>query len=286
MKKILLFTALFPLSFFGQILNGGMENHTYTSVDTLPSEWSVDSDWSTIVGQSTDAHSGNYSFAINTWYHYSPGRMVNGDAAGLSLLDDWIYAGTPINYTPQQMQGWYKYTDTVANDSAIVKVALKKWNTALNKIDTFALGEKKLPFAGSWTPFYVDIQPMLTCTCAPDSIVIFFMTYDYYSGIQSICQNSICRFLYIDDLTLTGVSSLNEKTSISQIKCWSSEKNIYFKNHSETEMEAEFYSSEGRLIFKKRIDENASTWNVSEYDAGVYFVRLPLDGKTFKVVIQ
>lgn len=278
MKRSLFILLLFPALSFSQLLNGGMENYAFGS-DTIPQDWSVDSYWSTRVGQSTDAHGGNFSFAINTWYNYSPGMMVNGTAPSPSLLFDWVLAGTPISYKPARLSGFYKYTDTVPGDSAIVKVLLKKWNASLNKIDSLAFGTKKLSFAGSWTQFDLDIND-LAPGINPDSLVIFFMTFDYLAGIQGPCNASDCRFLYLDDLSLEGVLSAAETEPGDPIRFTYADNEISITNLSGSKFTIEVFSPDGKRVVQQEFSSGQAKISLDGFSNGIYFVRCT--GKTQK----
>ncbi|MBC7865196.1 MAG: T9SS type A sorting domain-containing protein [Bacteroidia bacterium] len=285
MKKllhILFCAAAFSFTTNAQMLNGGMENYDFLPADTVPSGWNMDSYWSTKTGQSSDAHGGNYSFVINTWYGYSPGMMVNGDASNFTLLFDWVKAGTPITYKPAQLQGWYKYIDTVANDSAIVKVLLKKWNSSQNKIDSVAYAEKKLPFANTWTQFNVDINELMPGV-NPDSLVVYFMTFDYLAGTQFPCQNMECRYLYIDDLSLNGLLSVNENLSLPEDLSfvYTEDRIILTKKDYNTSV-AQVFSLDGKMMVSSQIKNGRTEISTHEFSAGIYFVTC--NGKSFKLV--
>lgn len=273
MKKIILVCLLLTGFAEAQLLNGGMENYTFTSTDTVPQDWSVNINFSTQVGKTTDANSGNFSFVINTWYNYSPGIMVNGYLpSSWNWFDEWVRAGTPVSGKPSRLSGFYKYVDTVANDSAIVKVLLKKWNSGQNKIDSVALGEKKLPFAQGWTAFDVDLAD-LAPGVSPDSLVVFFMSYDYLAGTQPICMNSFCRFLYIDDLSLSGLLGVNEAVPAGTISFLQSENEIVLTKSDQQKAVAEIFSCDGKLVGKKEIYPGTNRIDLSLLQRGIYLVR-------------
>jgi hypothetical protein len=285
MKLHLLAFFVFPILGFSQLLNGGMENYTLTPSDTVPTDWTADTYWSTAVGKSTDAHSGNYSFAINTWYSYSPGRFVNGDGSSLSLLFDWMYAGTPSTTKYSQLSGWYKYIDTVYNDSAIVKVLLKKWNTAQNKIDSVALGEAKLPFADVWTNFTVNIND-LAPGVSPDSVVVFFMSFDYLKGTQPICQSNLCRYLYLDDLSLTGTLSVADNKKQSELKCWNFQRELFVTSSLNEKQSAQLFCAEGKFIRALTIQPGKNVIDLNNIEAGFYFLRIENASSNFKFCVE
>jgi hypothetical protein len=282
MRKIILLLCVLPLVCAAQLPNGGMESFTLTANnDTVPADWNTESDWSTVIGQNTNAFAGNYSFAINTWYHYSPGMMLNGyPSDGFSnFLTNWILAGTPISYKPAQLHGYYMYTDTVWGDSAVVKVLLKKWNSAAGKIDSVAMGIKKLPAASSWTPFSVDITDMVP-GINPDSIVVLFMTFDYLAGTQPVCNDPICRFLYIDELSLSGTLGMQQYDQYSFFEFLMSDNVLSVQNKSSEEAILEIYSVEGKVVRRGKIIQGGNKIPVSDIAGGVYFARIKGQNKS------
>lgn len=287
MKKLYILLAslcLFIKNTNAQIPNSGFENYTFTTSDTLPVDWSADSYWSTQLGRSTSAHGGNYSFAINTWYHYSPGMLVNGIAPAFSMFYNWPQAGTPVSSKPARLKGFYMYTDTVNGDSAIAQVLLKKYNTTLHKIDTVAIGKTMLPYSASFTQFQVDLSDMQPGV-QPDSIVVFFMTYDYLAGTQPICVNPICRYLWIDDLSLEGALNVGEIKKEEPELIFSAEQNILHVISKKSKQETiDIFAADGKKVFNATVSPGQNTIDISALAKGVYFARLATGGKAIKWV--
>lgn len=262
----------FPFFISAQLFNGGMENYVFTTTDTLPDGWTVDSGWSTVIGKSSNAYSGNYSFAINTWYSYAPGILMNGMLpSSSSIFFDWIKAGMPTSGKSAQLKGFYMYTDTVWGDSAVVKVALKKWNQSLSKPDTVAFGIKKLPFASAWTQFTVDLTDLMP-GINPDSVVVYFMTYDYLAGTQPICAGNECRYLYIDELSLEGTLGVKEEVSAPMFSCVYAEKTLKVKNNIGKESVLQIFAADGKLVVSRNIAVGETELNMQQLETGLYFV--------------
>ncbi len=275
MKNFIASLLLLPVFALSQLPNGGMENYTFTPNDTVPTDWATESVWTTALGQNSNAFAGNYSFTINTWYHYSPGMMLNGfPSNGLSnFLSSWIYAGTPVSYKPAQLNGYYMYTDTVWGDSAVVQVLLKKWNTTMNKIDSVAYGIKKLRAASSWTPFTLnmnDLMPGIT----PDSIIVFFMTFDYPAGTQPICNDPLCRYLSIDELSLSGTLGIGAVTDGKSHKVIYSDNNLIINSESQEIELCRLFSVDGKLLKEFRIGYGTNAVPISDLENGIYLLNI------------
>lgn len=269
---IFIICICFALNTSSQIINGDMETFTITTNDTLPIGWKVDSPYSSVPGKTNNAQSGNFAFVINTWYSYAVAMMVNGNLAAGDFLSDWIKAGTPVTGKPTTVKGFYKYTNVVAGDSAIAKVILKKWNTLTHKPDTIAFGTSKLPPANSYTNFQVALTDY-SVGVQPDSIVIYFMSYDYLKGTQLPCADNTCRFLYIDNLSLTQPVGIKESKKDNSVSVYYANNELNIMNRESKTFTASIYSIDGKLIFQKEINEANSKINVSDLSKGVYIIK-------------
>ncbi|TND09454.1 MAG: hypothetical protein FD123_1260 [Bacteroidetes bacterium] len=209
MKKLLTiatFAASFSLGAQG-IWNPGFENWNTPQpymIDTLPQQWSSFSCGTTF--QTTDAIEGNYAVRIAGMFGcgISPGLIVNGSMPPWGNI---IQAGTPFTSKPASVSGFYKLTDAAPGDSAVATIILKKWNAALNRADTVAIGVLTLPPVASYTMFTVsinDLQPAVQ----PDSIIMAFESSKYY---LVDLNTMVLPSLYIDkikmpDAAATGIT--------------------------------------------------------------------------------
>jgi hypothetical protein len=272
MKKIIFYLFCLPLFSNAQLLNGGMETFTFTTNDTLPIGWTADSPYSTVPGKTSDAQNGNSAFIINTWYSYAVGMMVNGDLISSDFLFYWIKGGTPVIGKPVALKGFYKYTNVVSGDSAVAKVILKKWNSTLNKPDTIAFGISKLAPTNTYTNFEVAITDY-SIGVQPDSIVIYFMSYDYLKGTQLPCADNTCRFLYIDNLSLTNPVGIKENKKENEIFFYYSGNELSVINKEKKQITLDVYSIDGKLILQKEITEIENKIDCTELQNGIYFVK-------------
>lgn len=263
---------LLALSFTvnSQILNGDMEAYTFTAFDTVPTNWTVRSPYGSIVGQTSDAHSGNYAFAINTWYFYGYDMMVNGYLDQNDFLFNWIKGGTPVTGKPIGLKGFYKYTETLVTDSAMAKVILKKWNTTLNKADTIAFGEVRLPPTNTYTNFEIAIHDY-SVGVQPDSVVIYFVSHD--PNNFGIPPNNNARFLYIDDLSLLHPVGINETQKANSVSVYNSNNELNIINSDLKVFSVSVYSIDGKYILEKEITEKKTKINITDLYKGIYIIK-------------
>src|SRR5687767_15413671 len=88
-------------------------------------------------GTTTDAYTGTAAVYIWNWYYYAHGEITNGAASFSSG------GGTPINFSPVELTGFYKYIQgdvQSQDDSAAAIVSLTHYNTSLSKRDTVGYG--------------------------------------------------------------------------------------------------------------------------------------------------
>jgi hypothetical protein len=161
-------------------------------------------------GRVETAHSGRYAASVWNWYGEVAGYLISG-AAG-SNPDQLDHAGVPIDYRPSKLTGYYMYVpgETMkGNDSAIVYVLVKHFDSFSGRRDTIGYARKLLGPAATYTPFTVDIRDYPS-ELSTDSIVIAFV-----SSNNSICtsSNSMCCYFSVDDITLTTPSGVSYPAS-------------------------------------------------------------------------
>lgn len=273
MKIIILSICIFCSTFTkAQVINGGMETYTYTPYDTLPAHWAVKTYWGSLRGQTSDAHSGNYAFVINSWYYYGIDMLVNGNIENADMPGNWIKAGHEVTGKPDKLKGFYKYTETQVMDSAIAEVILKKWNTAKNRADTIAYGNSKLHPSESYIEFEVEIKDVIA-NVQPDSVVIKFTSHDP-NNIGTLPNNANSRYLYIDDLSLVQPLGVSENKKDKSISCFYSNNELNILNKDVKKFTLGIYSTDGKLLLSKEIQEAETKINVSYFTKSVYIIKI------------
>jgi hypothetical protein len=211
MTRLSILILLFNVrTYYCQIPNPGFETWVNASGFAMPAGWSGSGYG---LDSSSNAHSGNYAASIWTWYTYAPGYIVNGNDP---QSFDYVKSGTPINYKPSYLEGYYHFdsTNVYNKDSALVYIILKRYNTSTNTRDTVGLAYHKLPFNLSYQYFSVPITDKMP-GLAPDSIVVLISTQDRvvdFGDADNTCNNGVntCAYLYIDDLALSSPAAIRE----------------------------------------------------------------------------
>ena len=271
MKKIILTCFLMSAKLtFGQT-NGGFElwDTVYTnaySVELADSfgvpnplggivnSWTASSGYG--VSRTTDSYSGNYSLILHNWYTYAQETISYHNA---------------ISYTPQYLQGYYKYNTHGSNGLSQGKatVTLTSFNGTFN--DTIATGTYLFDSSDVFIPFQLNIG--LTSLIA-DSVSISIINADNSNS----CVNNICNLLYLDNLTLTNIP-LGIENSISNENVVS-----VFPNPSNSELNIQInstqvfkftlYNSLGEKIIDTILANRKTTIDLSAYSNDIYFYKL------------
>jgi len=263
------------------VINSGFENW-YSTIQGWedPNNW-ISSNSSALGGDSavyktSDSYSGNYAAKISTVTAGFTGQsfagiLVNGGINNdpISSIDDLIAAGTPISSTPSELLGFYKYTPIDIEDSAYVRVILKKYNPLTNQRDTIAWADEKLPAASSYTEFSISINE-LNPGVNPDSIVIIFFSKHPDKPFGGV--------LTIDDISLGYPTSTGEnESSVMEIKILPNptEGRFTVVRLAKEPLMVTIYSILGDLVLEMELKESTNQEiNLSAYPAGVYYIQV------------
>jgi hypothetical protein len=158
-------------------------------------------------GKAESPHRGDFAASVWNWYYYAKGYLRSGNVQN-SLPGILDIGGVPISYKPVKLSGYYRYVlgeNGGKNDSAVLRVMLRRYNAGAGRIDTIGYAAKRLGPAGAYTPFSLDI-PDYAPGVDPDSVVIEFMSSD--SGFCNVESNGNCCYLSVDDLYLVTASGV------------------------------------------------------------------------------
>jgi len=237
----------------------------------IVNSWTASSGYG--VSRTTDSYSGNYSLILHNWYTY---------------MQETISYHSAISYTPQYLQGYYKYNTLGSTGLSQGKatVILTRFNGTSN--DTIATGTYLFNSTNVFIPFLLNIG---VTSLIADSVSISIINADNSNS----CQNNICNLLYLDNLTLTnfplGIENLISNENVVSVfpNPFSTETTLktgeVFKNATLT-----VYDSFGQAV--KQIDNlsgqiiNLLRENLS---SGIYFIRLTEDNQiiaTGKLIIN
>ena len=255
-----------------KIVNPTFEAWT-SSGKPLPFAWEEPTGWKSInasteftfagVKRTTDAHSDSFACKIQSvnisggW----PSILCNGNPnysgeifSSPSL--DIISGGTPIDYKPKFLQGYYKFSNSPL-DSGYAVVILKKYNVTANKIDTVGIGHALFAESLSFNAFEIEIEDLMPST-TPDSIVIAF----YSSNPANPKAPDFTKTgLIVDDLKLVqtplSIPKVKVKTQLLSIYPNPSTgiiKITYSKILSQHPLQLNIYNSLGINVFHSIID--------------------------------
>jgi hypothetical protein len=281
---------------FGQINNGGFEvwdtvyNDSYSTIlsntfsvpnpySGIANNWININDWGNVnaggVSQTSDSHAGNYAVIIHNTYTY--------------ISNSINYHGA-INYSPQYLQGYYKYNTGSINGSGIdpvsqgsAEVILTRYNGISN--DTISTGTFTFDSTSTYIPFQVILSP--TSSIA-DSIIISITNSKYKTGFS--CYGEICHLLYLDDLTLssTPLAVQNISSDDLVISAYPNPTSDLINLKANTKLLGSIfniYDNTGRVMMSGKIASENTTVNLNNFSDGVYLFRVGEHLKqTFKII--
>ncbi|MBL7951239.1 MAG: hypothetical protein JNM62_05920 [Flavobacteriales bacterium] len=256
MRRIALIpaTALFSITLNAQLPNAGFESSVTVEEDIFPAEWSSPTEFG--FGSMTDAHSGNYSLGVWTWYWYAEGQATNGNTA-------WpLPGGTPVQGRPIALAGWFKrmggeLQDGFDND-AHIHVELTRWNTLTDQRDTVASGHQAFGEQEAWEPFSIALSS--TSTEAPDSITVRMTSCG-----NCLCAGSsdgTCAYFLVDDLETVYATGLPVPLGYPQASAGLSPSShghvrVHLSDPADVPLQLRLWDATGRMIVDVTITRNA-----------------------------
>lgn len=259
-----LFIFLISFSSFAQIKNGGFENWdtTYTSpyenelltVLNVPNALSGEIagwDYATNIGitRTTDAYMGNYSVIVHNWYSY---------------VWEYLYYRDSISSKPKFLTGHYKYIGQGLNGSwphGIGSVVMVD-----NMGDTIVNTTHHFDTCSSYKPFAIPLTYLNAN--AVDSVFVTFQ-----SSNQGCGNNMVCNLLYLDELGFSNVSTVEIK------EAFEANVSVYPNPTSDiiqiegvsAKLLIKVYNALGSLILES---ENSTAIDLSEFDKGIYYLKI------------
>ncbi|MCX6185546.1 MAG: T9SS type A sorting domain-containing protein [Bacteroidetes bacterium] len=194
--------------------------------------------------------------------------------------------GFAINSKPSKLNGKWQYMAQGADQGAVA-IILTKQNATTGMKDTIAMGGQLLQgMAMSWASFSIDINYF--SNAMPDSCLIIFLA----SGGNPVAGS----YLYIDDLSFSGNTSVSEISNFSSYDVYPNpvkEKlNLEINLKQNTLVQVEVMDIQGKQIkaqdFAMNKGENQVSIDLSDVQKGIYFVRMTADGESLsqKLVVE
>jgi len=245
---------------------------------------------------STLSQSGNYSMMIWNWYWYGRAYAYNGNNPSLGFGSAYK-GGTPYTQKAIKLHGYYRYDTSYTqteDDSAVVAVLLKKYNTTLQKVDTIGYGSIHLPSYSpgdnSFAAFEVNIQDWQP-GIQPDSIVVYMQSS--ISGFCAMSTNGECLYFNVDNLSLEtplGITDVKGNKIKPQIYPNPSDGNFTVE-FPQGEMESiKIISIDGKLIHETSVNGiRKFDLSLTHISTGIYVAEIKtVDGRvmTERFVIE
>jgi hypothetical protein len=214
------------------------------------------------ISRTTDSHSGNYSLILHNWYTY---------------IKETVTYHNAINFTPQYLQGYYKYNTYGSSQPAKGEATVTLTRFDGTSTDTIAIGFYLFEPSDEFIPFQLNIG--LTSEIA-DSVSISIIN----AGINNTCQNNICNLLYLDDLTLSviplttaDIISNNEILSLFPNPVTSLLQFHIPKNNS---VSYQITDVNGKVVQKEN-NISGNTIHLSQLNEGLYHIWLSAGDKFY-----
>ena len=274
MKRILTIICMLAstLAFSQAIPNGGFENWSKAGPMMMPNGWAI----GPTSMQTTDAHSGKYALEVtvdtftNPFTHAVdtvPGFAYTG-ASTMAPPNGKFIGGFACTGSPDSITGWYKLT-SVGNDTAMVNVALTRWNSVTKSRDLIAgVAFGTNTNVSSYIRFS---QPLFYYgTGNPDTAVILCTI-----GTQGKGKH-IGSKAWVDDVawaggTTTGVENQSLASSNVQIYPNPAKDNLNILLTGSAKIKSvELMNTIGQTL----ANTNDANLSLSSYPNGVYFVKV------------
>lgn len=161
-----------------------------------------------LVKDSTPAYQGDYSAKLITapfgFVQYSKiSILVNGQASftwnggngySVELVEG---GGTPIDFKPSALNGYYKCVAAALNNKGLAQVFLTRYDSISQIRDTVGSGSLDLMPSTAYSAFSVPLNDLMPGVM-PDTIITIF----YSSNPETVASNSVWTDLFLDSLTL------------------------------------------------------------------------------------
>lgn len=272
----LLISLLVPFAGQAQLINGDFEDLN----DTVATDWYM-GDFG--AGLKTNyVQSGTYALAVWNWYYYGKGYVTNGEAQA-SQFGQMPGVGTPSTEKARYLTGYYYYdttgTDT-NNDTALITVAYRKWDTINLKYDTLAYGIKYLMATAGSSPvaFSVPIVDLAPGT-EPDTILVYIQSS--LNGLCNTLGGGNCLYLYVDYLKLeTSTGTTDLMGQFSQSKVYPNPTNgLVTITAANNYTQCRIYDLTGKRVHAATLTAGDNHLNIATYPSGIYVVELSQNGK-------
>lgn len=232
-------------------------DHDFTKYGAMLGTW-----------KDTIAQHGTYALTLSRWY--------------ASDYDHVLQTAAAPGSAPAFLNGYYIYKDpnlvtslgpggVVVKDSAVVSIALTKWNITAQKRDTIGYGMTKLTEIGHYTGFSVPIS--YSSQASADSVTVSIVPTIVTQGNVPACHDGgSCSYLTIDNLELSMSSIVSTIALKNTFKLYPSPCYDVLNMDCEKSTPVSVVSYDGVVINKYILKKGINTIDVRQLASGVYFI--------------
>ncbi len=214
-----------------------------------------------------DAQMNDYALTLSIWYHYGK---------------DIALQTAPIDYRPEQLTGFFKYTHTLIEDTegpvadtALIEVDLTKFNPTTLQLDTIGRGTLSLTSVDEYQPFEVNITytseevPEYVTVRLDPSLVKRYMNRYYMSVSEPVAS-----FFTVDNLSLQGnnVLSVNNTSKDKKVQLYPNPAKDNLRIALDEKQSIAIYTATGILV-ESLVASTVHTLDVSNYAQGIYIIK-------------
>ncbi|CAN5343965.1 hypothetical protein BH09BAC1_BH09BAC1_09620 [soil metagenome] len=262
------------------VVNGNFENWEDSLNYSEPVNWNTNNFETRVIGipvlRTTDAQSGTYAAIVRTVYEpntaqYYGGFLTNGD----NRPDSLGYNGWQINYRPQKLSGYYKYTTGTSLDRARVVLYMYKHDNVADTVALVATGTIRLAPVNDYTYFEFPVLNAFPGSSVPipDSYVILITSTDTLGSPARDTSK-----LYIDNLNFISPTAAPTLIDAADINIYPNPVEDYFVINSPKHevVSAAILSAEGRQVqyIEGVAGGNDLLVNTSRLSKGFYYVQI------------
>lgn len=214
------------------------------------------------------AEHGDYALTVSRWY--------------ASNYDHVLQIATAPGFIPVFLNGFYIYKDPnlvtslgaggiVMKDSAVVSIALTKWNLATQMRDTIGYGRTKLTEVGSYTAFSVPI--LYSSQLLADSVAVSITPTSYTKGNVPACHDGgSCSYLTIDNLELSTSSIVPSVKLKNTLKLYPVPCYKVLNIESEKAVHITVINDDGMVVTKYVLKKGLNSLDVQQLSKRFYFI--------------
>lgn len=264
------------------VVNGNFELWNDSTSYFEPEDWNTSNEEYIFIGptveKTDDAYSGDSAVVVKTVYSSSLDEYYAGYLTVGQNPDTISLGGWQINYRPEKLTGYYKYSSPTVGDSARVILYMYQLNSITNSETLVATGNRLLSPATDYTYFEFDILNTTSGSPAivPDTYVILFTSSkDISAPVEGL------SVLTVDNLNFSGTVSAPTLTDPSGVSIYPNPVDDHFVVSSPKHglSSISIVNAEGRQVQHVDIANGTNEVRVTtnHLSKGFYFVQLQLE---------